>query len=193
MSDSVIRISRARATFAAELLAGCRSSLLTITDLLDLEHEMAQSARRRSGDIGSPPDSTQTSKVVAAALYAGWIADALHRQVAFFFELDRRNAGIFDAPLPPTDVPPQAPPEWPQPALPAPLDDVSNPLTGLTDAPSPRTGIAARMQEIGVDLDEATRAIDYSQRVRFQAEISGAAARLRDWVSLSARALGDEG
>lgn len=192
MSGNVIRISYVRATFAAGLLAGCRSSLLNMTDLLDNERGMAASARRRSTDAGPPPESADRSKFVAAALYAEWIADALHRQIAFYFELDNRLAGTFDtAQLPPTGTAPQAPPEWPQPPLPEPLDLAAHLLTaptGASELPPPRARIAVRMQEIAEDLDEAIRAINWSQRVRFQAQISQAAANLCEWVALSAPA-----
>jgi hypothetical protein len=56
MSDKVIRISYVRATFAAGLLAGYRSSLLKITDLLECDRELAHFARRRSGDHSPAPD-----------------------------------------------------------------------------------------------------------------------------------------
>jgi hypothetical protein len=196
MSDNMIRISYARATFAAELLSGCRSSLLKVTDLLDFELDAAQIARRRSGGSGAPIETVDKSQLVAAALYAEWIADALHRQIAFYVELDRRIAGTFDAPeWPPTESAPSAPPEWPQPPLPVPLTHAPNPLASIarpSEFPPPRAQIAVRMQEILDDLDDAIRAINYSRRVRFQAEISNATMCLRDWVVASAAAFADD-
>jgi hypothetical protein len=195
LSDNVIRISYARATFAAELLSGCRSSLLKVTDMLDFELDAAQIARRRSGGGSVPIETIDKSQLVAAALYAEWIADALHRQIVFYFELDQRLAGTFDAPqLPPAEAPPQAPPEWPQPPLPEPLRDVPNPLTGIadsTDSPSPRDRIAAQMQEILEDLDDAIRVINWARNVRFQAQIADAAVKLREWVAESATSLAE--
>lgn len=188
-----IRISYVRTTFAAGLLAGIRSSLLNVTDLLEGERDLARSAHRRAGRGDAEPDPVDASPFVAAALYAEWIADTLHRQIAFYFELDQRLAGTFDGPqLPPTEAPPQAPPEWPQPPLPAPLRRIPNPLTGIadsTDAPTPRDRIAAQLQEILEDLDDAIRAIDWARNVRFQAQIAGAVEELRDWVATSAAAI----
>jgi hypothetical protein len=193
LSDNVIRISYARATFAAELLAGCRSSLLRVTDLLDFELDAAQIARRRSSVGGAPIETVDKSQLVAAALYAEWIADALHRQIVFYVELDQRLAGTFDAPqLPLAEAPPQAPPEWPQPPLPEPLCDVPHPLADMEDATggsSPRDRIAAQMLEILEDIDDAIQAINYSRNVRFQAQIADAAVKLREWVAASATTL----
>ena len=195
MSDNVIRINYARATFAAELLSGCRSSLLKVTDLLDVELDAAQVARRRSGGGGAPIETVDKSQLVAAALYAEWIADALHRQIAFYFELDQRLAGTFEAPqLPPTEAAPQAPPEWPQPPLPEPLRDVPNPLASgvdSTDGSTPRDRIAAQMLEILEDIDDAIRAINWARNVRLQAQIADAAVKLREWVAASATTLAE--
>jgi hypothetical protein len=197
MSDKVIRISYVRATFAAGLLAGCRSSLLKVTDLLECERELVQLACRRSGDHSPAPDPVDKSKLVAAALYAEWISDALHRQIAFYFEVDNRVAASFGtSELPPTGPPPQAPREWPQPPLPEPLDRIPNPLAGIPDPselPPPRARIAVRMQEVCEELDDAIRAINWSRRVRFQQEISDAATKLREWVALSATSIAADG
>jgi hypothetical protein len=189
MSDNVIRISYVRATFAAGLLAGVRSSLLRITDLLESERDLARISRRRSGDDRPTPDPVDASSLVAAALYAGWITDALHRQIAFYFELDNqlaRNLGPQE--LPPTESPPHAPPEWPQPALPEPLGAFPKPLAAISDPsePPPRVRIADRIQELLEDLDDAIKAINWARNVRFQTEISDAATDLREWVALSA-------
>jgi hypothetical protein len=196
MSDKVIRISYVRATFAAGLLAGCRSSLLKVTDLLECERELAHIARRRSGERSPAPGPVDKSKLVAAALYAEWISDALHRQMACYFQLDSRVAENFGKPeLPPTGPPPQAPREWPQPPLPAPLDRIPNPFAGIPDPselPPPRYRIAVVMREICEDLDDAIRAINWSRRVRFQTEISEAATKLREWVALSAAAIAED-
>jgi hypothetical protein len=196
MSDKVIRISHVRATFAAGLLAGCRSSLLRVTDLLECERDMAQFARRRSGDHRPAADLVDKPKLVAAALYAEWITDALHRQIAFYLQLDNRLVDTFGKPeLPPTDPPPQAPREWPQPPLPAPLDRIPNPFAGIPDPselPPPRARIVVRMQEILEDLDDAIRAINWSRRVRFQTEISEAATNLREWAASSASTIAED-
>jgi hypothetical protein len=134
---TLIRISYVRATFAAGLLAGVRSSLLKVTDLLECERDLARIARRRSGDHRPAPDPVDKSGLVAAALYAEWITDALHRQIAFCFKLDHGAAEDFGTPdLPPTAPPPQAPPEWPLPPLPEPLDTISKPLA---ETPTPRS------------------------------------------------------
>jgi hypothetical protein len=187
---TLIRISYVRATFAAGLLAGVRSSLLKITDLLECERDLARIARRHSGDQHPAPDPVDKSGLVAAALYAEWITDALHRQMAFYFELDNRLAGNFGTQeLPPTAPPPQAPPEWPLPPLPEPIGAIPNPLAETpdpSDLPPPRARIAVRMQEICEDLDDAIKAINWARNVRFQAEISKAATNLREWVALSA-------
>ena len=198
---AVIRISYVRATFAAGLLAGCRSSLLRITDLLECERDMAQLARRRSGDHSPAPDPVDESKLVAASLYAEWIADALRRQIAFYFELDNRLAGNFGKPeLPPTEPAPQAPPEWPLPPLPDPLDQIPNPLAGIPDPsvgapklPPPRARMVKALQEICEDLDDAIRAINWSRNVRFQTEIANAATNLREWAGLSLAAIAEDG
>jgi hypothetical protein len=183
---TLIRISYVRATFAAGLLAGIRSSLLKITDLLEGERDLARIAQQRSGDHPPAPDPIDKSGLVAAALYAEWITDALHRQIAFYFELDNRLAGNFGRQeLPPTESPTKAPPEWPQPALPEPLGVIPNPLAEApdpSDSPPPR----ARMQEICEDLDDGIKAINWARNVRFQTEISDAATNLREWVALSA-------
>jgi hypothetical protein len=185
-----IRISYVRATFAAGLLAGVRSSLLKITDLLEGERDLARIARQRSGDQPPTPDRIDKSGLVAAALYAEWITDALHRQIAFYFELDNRLAGNFGPQeLPATESPPQAPPEWPQPPLPEPLGEIPNPLADTpdpSDLPSPQARMAVRMQEISEDLDDAIKVINWARNVRFQTEISDAATNLREWVALSA-------
>jgi len=196
MSDTVIRTSYVRATFAAGLLAGCRSSLLKITDLLECEQNLAHLARRQPGDHSPKPGPVDNSKLVPAALFAEWIADALHRQMALYFQLDNRLAeSLFGTPeLPPTDSPPQVPREWPQPPLPEPLGRIPNPFAGLPDPsglPPPRAGIVTRMQAICEDLDDAIRAINWSRRVRFQTEISEAATKLREWVALSATAIAE--
>jgi hypothetical protein len=187
---TLIRISYVRATFAAGLIAGVRSSLLKITDLLESERDLAQIARRRSRDQPPAPDPIDKSGLVAAALYAEWITDALHRQIAFCFELDTRLAGNFGPQeLPPSAPPPQAPPEWPQPPLPGPLGVIPNPLAETanpSDLPPPRARISVVMQEICEDLDDAIKAINWARNVRFQTEISEAATNLREWVALSA-------
>jgi hypothetical protein len=197
MNDNGIRISYVRATFAAGLLAGCRSSLLKVTDPLESERELAHIARRRSGEHSPKPGPVDKSKLVAAALYAEWISDALHRQIAFYFELDNRLAENFGrSELPPTGPPPQAPPEWPQPPLPEPLDRIPNPLAQIPSPsalPPPRVRIAAEMQEIGEDLDDAIKAINWARNVRFQTEISGAAKNLREWVALSESFIAEDG
>jgi hypothetical protein len=43
---------------------------------------MAQSVRRRSADAPPVRETIDTSRLVAAALCAGWMVDALHRQIA---------------------------------------------------------------------------------------------------------------
>jgi hypothetical protein len=186
-----IRISYVRATFAAGLLAGVRLSLLEVTDLLKGEQDLARSAHRRESP--AEPEPVDTSSFVAAALYAEWIADALHRQIAFYFELDQRVAGTFDGPqLPPTEGPPHAPPEWPRPPLPEPLRHTPNPLTGITDSTdgsSPRDRIAAQMLGILEDIDDAMPAINWARNVRLQTQIIEAAVKLREWVAASATAL----
>ena len=135
------------------------------------------------------------SGLVAAALYAEWISDALQRQMAFCFELDNGLAEkLGPQELPPTASPPQAPREWPQPALPAPLSRIPNPLADIpepSDLPPPRARIAERMHEIAEDLDDAIKAINWARNVRFQAEISDAATNLREWVALSASSLAE--
>jgi hypothetical protein len=194
---TLIRISYVRATFAAALLAGVRSSLLKVIDLLECERDMARLAQRRSGAGAADPDLVDTSDLVAAALYAGWISDALHRQVAVYFELDNQVSEYFGpAALPPVEPPPPAPPEWPLPPLPEPLGRIANPLAEFnspSELPPPRVRIAALMQEITEDLDDAIKAINWARNVRLQTEITEAAASLREWaaVSLAAIAEGD--
>jgi len=190
---AAIRISYVRATFAAGLLAGCRSSLLRVTDLLECERDMAQFARRRSGDHGPAPDLVDKPKLVAAALYAEWISDALHRQIAFYFQLDNQLADTFRKPeLPPTEPPPQAPREWPLPPLPQPLEAMPPPQTGMPGVAQQRARLAVRLQEIGEDLDDAIRAISWSRNVRFQPAISKAVTHLREWVALSATSIAED-
>jgi hypothetical protein len=191
---AAIRISYVRATFAAGLLAGCRSSLLRVTDLLECERSTAQFARRRSGDDRPVPDPVDKPKLVAAALYAEWITDALHRQIAFYFQLDNRVADTFGRPqLPPTEPPPQAPREWPLPPLPEPLGATPEPLRQVPEVARQRARIVLRLQEIREDLDDAIRAINWSRNVRFQTEICEAVTNLREWAVLSASAVVEDG
>jgi hypothetical protein len=48
-----------------------------------------------------------------------------------------------------------------------------------------------QMQEICEDLNDAIKAIHTSRNVRFQHEISEAAANLREWAALSAASLAE--
>jgi hypothetical protein len=194
---TVIRLSYVRATFAADLLAGVRSSLLRVTDLLDGELDLAHSTHRRSGTGIVELDPVDTSAFVAAALYAGWISDALKRQIAFYFELDNRLAGtLTTSQLPPTESPPKAPAEWPQPPMPEPVGRMPNPLAGMAESsgqPQPREHIMGLLADILEDLDDAIKAINWSRNVRFQAEIADAATNLRAWVEASADAIAADG
>lgn len=189
MGHNVIRISYARVAFAAELLAECRSSLLAVTDLADFELD---AARHRSGLSSAITEPVDKSKLVAAALLAEWIADTLRRQIAFYLRLDAKVAMAFESEaLPDPELLPQVPPDWPQPPLPEPLEHVPNPLEDMgekSEHPTTRAKIITRMQDVVRDIDDAMRAISYSERVRYQDEIVAATTRLRDWVAVSTAA-----
>jgi hypothetical protein len=192
MGHNVIRISYTRAPFAAELLAECRSSLLAVTDLVDFEIDAARLAQRRAGVRRALTEPVDKSKLVAAALYAEWVADTLHRQIAFYTRLDAKLAMAFETDrLPDPERLPQVPPDWPQPPLPEPMQHSPNPLAGnepKSERPTVRAQIITRMHDVVRDLDDAMRAISYAQRVRYQDEIVDATSRLRDWVTAAAAA-----
>jgi len=194
MSETTIRISYVRARFAADLLAGCRSSLLKITDLLQSERELATAKRRQSGERAPEPEYDARPQVVAAALYAEWIVDALHRQIFVYFQADAQAAALFrtagDPQLPPIDATPVAAREWLLPPMPGPLPRRED--AGLPEGASLRVPIERELRSICEDIDDAIRAINWSRNVRFQQEIIGAVTNLRDWADLSATAIARE-
>jgi hypothetical protein len=193
---ALIRISFARNRFAAELLAGCRHVLLNISHHLDVERELAEQRRKRRGDPNPGPDYDNNARLVAAALYAHWIVDALRRQGAAYGDADSQAALLFRDPnepeLPPIDPPPAMPAEWPLPPLPAPLTARAKPGDGSPDDLGLQVYTARQLQSVREELDEAIRAISWQQNVRLQNEISAAATNLREWVTSSITAFSDD-
>jgi hypothetical protein len=192
----VIRISFARNRFAAELLAGCRHVLLNISHHVDVEREFAEQRRKRRGDPNPVPDFGDNARLVAAALYADWIVDALRRQGATYGQADSQAALLFGDPnepeLPPIDPAPAMPAEWPLPPLPAPLATRAKTADGSPGDLGLPVYSARQMRSVREELDEAIRAISWQQNVRLQNEISAAATNLRDWVSASITAISDD-
>jgi hypothetical protein len=193
---SVVRISFARNRFAAELLAGCRHVLLNISHHVDVEREFAEQRRKRRGDPNTVPDFDDIARLVAAALYADWIVDALRRQGAAYGDADSQAALLFRDPneleLPPIDPPPAVPAEWPLPPLPAPLAARAKTADGSPGGLGLPVYSARQLRSVREELDEAIRAIGWQQNVRLQDEISAAATNLRDWVSASITAFSDD-
>ncbi len=121
--------------------------------------------------------------------YAGWMT------TNYRFQVDNAAAAKFWGDSgrpqpPPLEAPPEAPPEWPLPPLPMPLEcRQNNELPEVAELQAP---VARRLRGICDELDDAIRAINWQQNVRFQREISEAVANLREWVARSATAVAGE-